>query len=32
MNEWLACMTLIGCGVILGIIIGLLIGEWQWRM
>lgn len=31
MSEWLGCMTLIGVGVILGIVIGLLIGEWQWR-
>lgn len=31
MSEYLACISMIGIGVVLGILIGLLIGEWQWR-
>ena len=31
MSEWLGCLTLIGVGVVLGIMIGLLIGEWHCR-
>lgn len=31
MSEWLGGLALVGVGIILGIMIGLLIGEWQWR-
>lgn len=31
MSEWLGNFTLVGVGIILGIMIGLLIGEWRWR-
>lgn len=30
-SEWLGCLALIGAGIALGIMIGLSIGEWQWR-
>lgn len=30
-SEYLACLALVGIGIVLGIMIGLLIGEWQWR-
>jgi len=31
MSEWLGCITLSGLSIILGIIIGLVIGEWAWK-